>query len=60
MTFKELKEASGMNIKQFSEYFNIPYKTVQKWNAEERHCSDYLINLMLYKLKNEKIIGSQD
>jgi DNA-binding transcriptional regulator YiaG len=53
MTFKELKEASGMNIKQFSEYFNIPYKTVQKWNSGERSCHDYLIDLMHYKLKNE-------
>lgn len=53
MKFKELKEASGMNIKQFSEYFNIPYKTVQKWNSGERSCNDYLIDLMHYKLKNE-------
>ena len=56
MTFKELKEASGMNIKQFSEYFNIPYKTVQKWNSGERSCSDYLLDLMHYKLKNENIL----
>jgi DNA-binding transcriptional regulator YiaG len=53
MPFKELRQQSGMNIKQFSEYFNIPYKTVQKWNSGERSCHDYLIDLMHYKLKNE-------
>ena len=53
MTFKELRETSCMNIKEFSEYFNIPYKTVQKWNSGERNCSNYLIELMCYKLKNE-------
>ena len=56
MTFEELKEASGMNIKQLSEYFNIPYRTIQKWNSGERICSDYLIDLMHYKLKNENIL----
>lgn len=53
MTFKELKDSSGMNIKQFSDYFNIPYRTVQKWNSGERSCNDYLIDLMYYKLENE-------
>ena len=55
MTFKELRESSGMNIKQFAEYFHIPYTTVQKWNSGERSCHDYLIELMKYKLDNEKL-----
>lgn len=54
MDLKELIKQSGMNIKQFSEYFNIPYRTIQGWRLEERKCPEYLINLMIYKLEKEK------
>ena len=54
MTFKELRQKSGMNIKQFSEYFQIPYRTVQNWELETRTCPEYLLKLMEYKLEKEK------
>lgn len=54
MDFKTLLEESGMNIKQFSEYFGIPYRTVQGWKAGERECPDYLLKLIIYKLEKEK------
>jgi len=53
MTIKELKEQSGMNITQFSKYFEIPYRTVQSWLLGDRQCPDYLIKLMHYKLVAE-------
>lgn len=56
MTFKELRQAAEMNIKQFSEYFNIPYRTVQNWDLEIRKCPEYLMDLMEYKLKKEGVI----
>jgi DNA-binding transcriptional regulator YiaG len=56
MTFKELRELSGMNMKQFANYFNIPYRTVQDWEYGNRQCNDYIIELMKYKLENENII----
>lgn len=56
MTFKELRELSGMNMKQFSEYFNIPYRTIQNWDGEKRQCPEYLLELMHYKLINENKI----
>ena len=55
MTFKELRELSGMNMKQFANYFNIPYRTVQDWEYGKRQCNDYIIELMKYKLENENI-----
>jgi DNA-binding transcriptional regulator YiaG len=58
MTFKELREQSGMNLTQFSKYFNIPYRTIQNWEAEVRECPKYLLDLMEYKLRNEKRLGS--
>ena len=54
MDFKEILEQSGMNMKQFSDYFEIPYRTVQDWKSGARICPDYLLNLMRYKLENEK------
>ena len=54
MTFKELRESSGMTRPQFAEYFGIPYRTVQSWELEERNCPAYLLELMDYKLTNEK------
>jgi DNA-binding transcriptional regulator YiaG len=56
MTFKELREGSGMNRKQFAGYFDIPYRTVQNWEAGVNKCPDYLLNLMEYKLQHEGLI----
>lgn len=56
MTFKELRERSKMSRSQFAEYFEIPYRTIQNWEIGERKCPEYLLKLMEYKLKNEKMI----
>ena len=56
MTFKELREASGMTRNQFCEYFGIPYRTVQDWELGNRKCPEYLLNLIEYKLKHEGLI----
>jgi transcriptional regulator with XRE-family HTH domain len=55
-TFKELREASGMNKTQFAKYFGIPFRTVQDWELGNRKCNDYLLDLMEYKLKHEGLI----
>ena len=53
MTFKELRERSGMTRQEFMEFFSIPYRTVQSWELEDRQCPKYLLDLMEYKLTNE-------
>ena len=52
--FREILHESGMNLKQFSEYFEIPYRTVQSWKLGERKCPDYVLKLILYRLENEQ------
>ena len=52
----QIKEASGMNWKEFSAYFQIPYRTVQEWERGNRKMPEYLLRLMEYKLRIEKII----
>ena len=52
-TIIEIREKAKMSRKQFVEYFNIPYRTVQDWELGNRKCPDYLIELIEYKLKKE-------
>ena len=59
MTFKELREQSGMTRTQFAEYFGIPYRTIQDWELGNRECKDYVLALMEYKLKHEGLIRAE-
>ena len=56
MKIKTLREAAGMTQKDFAEYFHIPYRTVQDWNAGQRKCPEYLLDLMEYKLQKEGLL----
>jgi len=53
---KELREQMGMNRVEFCEYFGIPYRTVQDWEAEKRELPDYVLRLMWYRASIEKKI----
>jgi DNA-binding transcriptional regulator YiaG len=55
MTIKKLRTASGMTQQQFSDYFNIPKRTIENWEGGQRKCPEYLLDLMEYKLSNEGI-----
>lgn len=39
-----------MSRKEFAEYFNIPYRTVQNWELGYRKCPLYLREMMRFKL----------
>ena len=52
----KLREKMGMNRREFCDYFGIPYRTVQDWEAEKRELPDYVLRLMLYKAAIEKNI----
>ena len=51
----KLRESTGMNKKKFSEYFGIPYRTFQDWALGNRREPEYLLRLMEYKVKMEKL-----
>lgn len=59
MTLREeligLRKSTGMNKKQFSEYFGIPYRTYQEWELGNRRVPEYLMRLMAYKIKTENL-----
>jgi DNA-binding transcriptional regulator YiaG len=50
---KELRESTGMNRKEFCDYFQIPYRTVTDWERGIRHAPDYVLRLLEYYIMNE-------
>lgn len=50
----ELRKSTGMNRKQFCEYFDIPYRTMTDWELGNRTMPGYLLRLMAYKVEMEK------
>lgn len=53
----ELRYSSGMNRREFAEYFDIPYRTVQEWELGNRKMPEYLLRLMAYKVRIENENG---
>ena len=50
----------GMNRREFSDYYGIPYRTVQDWEAEKRELPEYLLRLLKYRAEIERRIKSED
>ncbi len=55
---RKLREDTGMNRRQFSDYFGIPYRTIQDWELGNRKMPEYLLRLMVYKANMEKLVKS--
>ena len=55
-----LRKSTGMNRKEFCEYFEIPYRTMTDWELGNRTMPDYLLSLMSYKIKMENLIIEQN
>lgn len=51
---KELREKMGMN-----DYYGIPYRTVQDWEAEKRELPEYLLRLMKYRAEVEYMMKNK-
>ena len=52
----ELRESTGMNRKEFCDYFGFPYRTVTEWERDNRHAPEYLIRLLEYYIRTEKVM----
>ena len=53
---KELRESTGMNRKEFCEYFHIPYRTVTEWERDNRHAPEYVLRLLEYYIQMENLL----
>ena len=56
--FKMIREESGMNRKDFADWLGIPYRTMQEWELGRRAMPQYVLDLISYKVKNEKKQGN--
>ena len=52
---RKLRDRLGMNRREFSDYYGIPYRTVQDWEAEKRELPEYLLRLMIYRAEMERL-----
>ena len=52
---RTLRESTGMNRKEFCTYFGIPYRTMTEWELGHRKLPDYVLRLMIYQVKMEKL-----
>lgn len=53
----DLRKSTGMNRREFADYFEIPYRTVQEWELGNRKMPNYLLRLMVYKIRIERENG---
>ena len=56
---RKLRESTGMNRKEFCEYFEIPYMTETDWELGNRRIPQYLLRLMAYKIEIEKLANKK-
>ena len=53
---RELREQAGMTRKEFSEYTQIPVRTLEDWEAGRRTPPEYIPRLLAYQLKFDEIM----
>ena len=51
--FIQLRESTGMNRKEFADYLDIPYRTMQDWERDVRTMPAYVFSLIEYKVRAE-------
>ena len=57
---RKLRESTGMNRKEFCEYFEIPYMTETDWELGNRRVPQYLLRLIAYKIEMEKLVEKKE
>lgn len=56
MTIKELRALAKMTQHEFSNYLNIPFRTIQDWEYVRREPPSYVVELIEFRLRAEGII----
>ena len=56
---RKLRESTGMNRREFCEYFEIPYMTETDWELGNRRVPQYLLRLMEYKIRIEQLADTK-
>ena len=56
---KKIREDLGMNRTEFSRYVDIPLRTLEEWEAGRRQMPDYVLRLLTYYTKVERLLAEQ-
>jgi len=57
---RALRERTGMNRKEFSEYTKIPLRTLEDWEAGRRTPPEYIPRLLAYQVKFDEMVKGRD
>ena len=57
---KELRTEAGMNRREFSEYTQIPVRTLEDWEAGKRTPPEYIPRLLTYQLMYDAVVREQE
>lgn len=57
-TILEIRQATGLNRKQFSDALRIPYRTVEDWEKGARACPAYVAELIAYRVQRDPTFGN--
>ena len=52
---KKNRELTGMNRREFSDYMDIPLRTLEEWEAGRRKMPDYVLRLITYYVRMEQL-----
>ena len=55
-TLKGVREDLSMNRTEFSHYIGIPLRTLEEWESGRRQMPDYVLRLIVYYVKMEKLM----
>ena len=58
-SLKRIREDLGMNRTEFSLYMEIPLRTLEEWEAGRRKMPDYVLRLMAYYAKTERLLAEK-
>ena len=53
MTIQEIRALAGLSQMKFCEKYHIPLPTLRKWEQSKREPSDYLVELLEFKVKKD-------
>lgn len=56
MSIKDLRLRTNLSQTKFAVAVGIPVRTIQKWEQGDRVPPDYVVKLIEYFLKNERLI----
>lgn len=57
LNVKTMRDKTGLTQKEFSRaVYNIPVRSIQNWEGDKRDCPEYILKLIEFKLRMDKLI----